>query len=399
MNRIIPRQHRSPRRSSAEGQEPNRKGRPVSHITPFEFEGHALRFTESGDIVAADLAKALGYSSAKDMTRTLDDSWCGGRFLSGSAGGASTANISQPKAAKPGRSQRVRSGRTRPPRHLHKVAGRRLCLEGTSSGGNGMMTSVILAYFDESGDSGQKGGSATYTLGGVLIDADQWADSFDKAVALRRELRDEYGLLLRHEVKANSLIRGSGDLTKLNLTPDQRHDIWVRHLRLLEDVGARVYAVVIRKEAIHTWRNPQETAWEYALQRLERVTTQEKDTCMVIHDEGDNLGVRSIFRRARRVNRPGSAFGDTHLPNMPSRRILDDPVPRNSTGSYFIQMADLVAYAGYRTVVPPSAGPGRVCPGAIWDELGDARWSNANQVARGARARPDRPGVVVWPKQ
>jgi hypothetical protein len=39
---------------------------------------------------------------------------------------------------------------------------------------------VLIAYMDESGDSGQEGGSKTYTLGCVLVRDTAWPDTFGK---------------------------------------------------------------------------------------------------------------------------------------------------------------------------------------------------------------------------
>ena len=258
---------------------------------------------------------------------------------------------------------------------------------------------VLLAYYDESGDQGREKGSATYTLGGVLVDADDWPDLFDELLELRRSLRDQYRILLRHEVKSNYLIRGSGDLAGLNLSPSERRNVWEQHFEFLGQRSDRVraYGVVIQKEKMLKWRNPREVSWEYALQRLHQ-TTRERQSVMIIHDEGDNAATRQLIRKARRLNTPRSAFGTGSLGNQPIRQIIDDAVPRNSAQSYFLQLADLVAYAAFRTVISPSANVAKVCPPDMWSSLQGARWSDANGLARAGLGRGDQPGVVVWPK-
>lgn len=270
---------------------------------------------------------------------------------------------------------------------------------GLTRGPAGILRHVLFAYFDESGDSGQHKGSATYTLGGLLISADAWPDAFDKVLTFRRSLRKDYGILLSHEIKAHSLIRGGGDLKNLGLSPAQRKDVWVKHLELLHELDCvRAYAVVIQKERMQVWRDPRDVAWAFALQRLQQVTDAEKETVLIVHDEGDNAGVRGLVRKARRLNVPGSAFGVGNLGNRPIRRILDDAVPRNSKESFFVQMADLIAYSAFRTVIRPGSGAGLVCPQNMWSNLRDARWGDANRLARGAMGRSDQAGVVVWPK-
>ena len=78
---------------------------------------------------------------------------------------------------------------------------------------------MLLAYVDESGNTGAiaSGGSLTFSLGCVLLDADQWPDAFDQLLNFRRRLRSTYGLPMRAEIKANYLLRNNGPFRKLGL--------------------------------------------------------------------------------------------------------------------------------------------------------------------------------------
>lgn len=254
---------------------------------------------------------------------------------------------------------------------------------------------MLLAYIDESGDSGETGGSKTYTLGCVLVRDTAWPDTFDRFLAFRRFVRAQFGIRLRDEIKANYLLRGSGDLKRFGLGDRIRHDIYKMHMRLAAKLDLQVFAVVIDKGRIHVWRNPRDIAWEFLLQRLERLSTKTGEPIMIVHDEGDSLAIRRLARKARRANSPGSAFGLGHL-SLPARLILDDPIPRRSSQSFFVQLADLGAYAAFRTVHPPTKGS-TICPPTMWGELGTARFAEANSLATGVLGRASQIGVVVWP--
>ncbi|CPW02804.1 DUF3800 domain-containing protein [Mycobacteroides abscessus] len=234
---------------------------------------------------------------------------------------------------------------------------------------------VLLAYVDESGNTGDpnKGGTLTYTLGCVLVHIDGWNTAFDAIVDFRRRVRARFGVHLRPEIKANYLIRGSGDLSRYDLSPSQRHLIYRAHLRVLDGIGVRAFAVVINKGSRFT--TPAacfDMAWETLLQRLERTSAKECEQFLVIHDEGENDAIRRWVRKARRHLTAGSAYTPGATRSNPAERLIDDPVPRRSDQSYLLQAADLVAYAGFRAAIPPSARVALVCPEAMWSELGGA---------------------------
>ncbi len=252
-----------------------------------------------------------------------------------------------------------------------------------------------LAYIDESGSDGSitSGGSATFTLGCVLIDAERWPDVFDDMIDYRRYLRDRFKIPVRAELKANYLLRNGGPLRPLRLSEHARFAVYRGLMRLQAKLGLKVFAVVIRKDIMLTRNltdNPRQLAWEYLIQRLERFTTKQKTHVMIFHDEGDGGIARSLTRKARRIGSAGSAFGSGSL-KRPARLLLDDPISRKSHESYFIQLADLIAYAAFRRYYPPPPRPVHIVPESMWDELGTARMGAVNQLSGG------HPGIVVWP--
>ncbi len=130
-------------------------------------------------------------------------------------------------------------------------------------------------------------------------------------------------------------------------------------------------------------------AWEGLLQRLERTSYYESKTFAVFHDEGEDDAIRKWVRRARRHLTAGSAYGMGSL-SVNARLLVDDPVARRSQQSYFVQVADLVAYAAFRAVVPPGQALAAVCPAGMWDQIGAATHTKVS----GLRPR-SRPGIVL----
>jgi hypothetical protein len=201
---------------------------------------------------------------------------------------------------------------------------------------------LYFAYIDESGNSGptSRGGSRTYTLACVLVEDDRWPDVFDGLIGFRRTLRSTFGVPVRSEIKANYLLQGKGAFRGLKTSDVERGAIFRMHMRIQEKLGLRTFAVVVRKDLLSAQEpdaDPREVAWETLLQRLERFMHYQGEPALITHDEGEDAIVRKLARKARRAGTAGSMFG-TGLLERPARRLLDDPVPRKSDQSYFVQL-------------------------------------------------------------
>lgn len=255
-----------------------------------------------------------------------------------------------------------------------------------------------IAYVDESGNIGHtsKNGTKTYTLGCLIVDCEQWVQTLDALVGFRRFLRQRFGVPFYAELKANFLLRGSGSLEKLGLPPAQRHAIYRQAMRLHPKLGFKTFAVVIDKTELEKRPealNPRDVAWDYLLQRLRSGSVYAQPfgmtTFLIGHDEGESAVIQKLARKARRIGTAGSKFGTGSL-NVPFTKLLEDPIPRNSKQSYFIQLADLAAYAAYRKLYPPPAHVQQpIVPATMWDQIGTAAYT---QVTGGNTF-----AIVHWP--
>lgn len=254
---------------------------------------------------------------------------------------------------------------------------------------------MYLAYIDESGDPGDyvNGGSKTFTLACVLVEAKQWPSLFDRVIGFRRALKADFGIPVRAELKANYLLRNGGPyLRDLALSEAARYRVYRNTLRLVPKLGLTVFAVVIRKQhAIMVGKRPQDIAWQYLIQRLERFSTKSGNPIMVIHDEGEGPTIKGFLRKSRRAGSAGMAFGQGGL-SVPFSLLIDDPVSRKSDQSYFLQFSDLAAYAAFRAVVTPEPRPVQIVPSAMWDELGAARLAAVTALKGGGHM-----GIVKYP--
>jgi Protein of unknown function (DUF3800) len=248
---------------------------------------------------------------------------------------------------------------------------------------------VFFAYVDESGNAGFPG-SRTYVLGCVMVEDQHWPNTFDRLIEFRRWLRNSFGVPVRAEIKANFLLQNTGPFARLALSESARFAIYRQSMRLQPKLGLRTFAILVDKDNLksnHPGRTAPDVAWEYLLQRLERFTTRGSTHVHVSHDEGIGEQIRKWARKARRAGSAGSRYG-TGVLRLPFARLIDDPVFRDSAQSYFVQLADLSAYAAFRRIYPPPPRAVQIVPQTMWDELGAARYAPVNRYSGGP------PGIV-----
>ena len=229
---------------------------------------------------------------------------------------------------------------------------------------------MYLAYVDESGNIGLGAkGTKTFTLACVIVDTAKWVETFEALLRYRRYLKRKYGLPMRAEVKANYLLGNRQSFAELGLSEGARRKIYRQFLSLQQTLGLICFAIVIRKDLmVDGGIGCREKAWEFLFQRLERFTTNEKAEMILMYDEGEGEIVRAIARKARRAGLVSSMYGAGYL-KRPASLIFDNAVPKKSHQSYFIQLADLNAYAAFRRLYPPPLKVLQIVPTDTWDAL------------------------------
>ena len=247
---------------------------------------------------------------------------------------------------------------------------------------------MFFAYFDESGDTGfDSSPTSTFALTALLVDDRRWLSALDQTVAFRRFLRDQFRIPTRAELKASWLVHNKGDIRPCGLTFQARMAAYAAAMRFQRKSGVfRTFTILIDKSKIAKRPSDvREIAWRFAIQRLERFGRAKNENLHVIPDEGHGDFIVKKIRAMRRFNHVPSAYGTGAL-KRDATNIVEDASDRNSRESYFVQLADLNAYAAFRKVFPgPNFGA------KIWDELGESRVMEVNNIKGGP------PGIVLWP--
>lgn len=249
---------------------------------------------------------------------------------------------------------------------------------------------MYFAYFDESGDTGFiRSPTNTFALSALLVHDKDWLSALDQTIAFRRYVRDNFRLSVRAELKASWLVHNKGDVREAEMAYAARLALYRAAMRFQRKAKVfRSFTVIIVKDRITKQPSDvRDVAWQYAIERLERFGTSMKDNIHILPDEGHGDFIRKKIRAMRRFHYVPSAFGTATLPRK-AENIVEDSSDRRSSESFFIQLADLNAYASFRKVFP-----GATFGEDIWDELGEARIAEVNRLTGGPT------GIVVWPRQ
>lgn len=202
-----------------------------------------------------------------------------------------------------------------------------------------------LFYID---DSHERNFFAFCALG---IPDNKWKLVFNAVRDFRTRLRQTYGIYLWKELHAWKFISGRGQPSDRRINIPQRCDIYREILSFIASQAANDVLLFGATSKNEEW------AFERLLNRINR-TMQAKNSYAVLYcDEGNEPGFTALTRRLAVFNYIPSRYGawlDTGEPakNIPTERLLEDPVFKPSHKSYLIQLADSCAYSLLRKERP-----------------------------------------------
>jgi len=208
-----------------------------------------------------------------------------------------------------------------------------------------------LCYYDESGDDGYPSfSSPLFVLTAVYLDHLRWKGIHDQMVEMRRELKDRFGLPVKMELHTKQFLLDKDPYRNLGIQKPQKLELVSRVCEFIGSIEVRIINILINKPVI---RNNDydvlDTALKYSVQRVENDLDPSNNPdikFMIITDEGRVGKMRSTTRAIQRINYIPSQYGTGSI-RKEIQSLIEDPLPKDSKESYFIQLADLVAYVIY----------------------------------------------------
>lgn len=212
---------------------------------------------------------------------------------------------------------------------------------------------MYLMYVDESGDSGHLPQSPTrhYILSGLVVHELAWRTMLDDIIQMRKRFNQLYKLALKAEIHSSPFVNNPKSHAHIS-----RSDRLAILRECMDFIGAQpsvsLLNVVVDKQGKRN--DVAHLAWSRLLQRFEDTITygnfkgqkNASETGLVIPDIGNRGLITPLLRRMRRYNpipNNTAIYGGGYR-HRPIQCIIEDPYYKDSADSYFIQLADVLAY-------------------------------------------------------
>jgi hypothetical protein len=198
---------------------------------------------------------------------------------------------------------------------------------------------MYLVYIDESYDTG------FFAYSAVFVPAFDWYKVFNKVTKWREYLFKTYSIELEYELHSTKFIRGEGQPHN-NRDKKFRAILFNDFFKTFESI---IGVLVINGITVKENRNK---LFEYTLNRIDTCLFRNNAYGILICDEGNEGNLISIQRQMRKSNYIPSKINCGETINSPLSRIIEDPLFKTSNSSYFIQIADMIAFGLLRNEHP-----------------------------------------------
>ena len=208
-----------------------------------------------------------------------------------------------------------------------------------------------IAYYDEAGDDGFPAFSSSFfVLSAIYLHYLKWRECFEAVQDFRRTLRGSYRLPFNLEFHAKYFLLNKNPYRQLGMPDQDRLQIVDLLCDLIASLDVRIVNVVIVKPRIRIpGYSVLDKALTYSIQRIENDLEPDRNPAerfLLITDTGRVGKMRKTARRVQRINFIPSRRGATSY-RREIRSLIEDPLPKDSRESHFIQLADLVAQVVY----------------------------------------------------
>lgn len=220
-----------------------------------------------------------------------------------------------------------------------------------------------IAYFDETGDDGNKQSSSdTFILTSLYMPASSWQANFDMMRGCRRMLRENHGFHISQEMHTKHFLSDKSPYREYSWSSEEKIEILKSFILTIGKLDAQIVNVIIDKSNIHTENyDILKNALTYNIQRIENASAG-RWNYILITDKGRVTPMRKTARELRAYN-PIHSMYDSSYRNEPIKFMIEDIFEKDSSESYFVQACDFVSYfvhLYYKVIICGKSLPNRV---------------------------------------
>lgn len=207
---------------------------------------------------------------------------------------------------------------------------------------------MFIAYYDESGDDGYpKYASPVFVMSALYLDRTNWNKTLEALKDFRGRLDTQFGIPRTLEIHMRELLRNKHPFSNLGLALSERVQVVTDYCDLIANMDVRVINVAAVKPRINSASyDVLDRSLTYSVQRIYN-DLPDDEHFLVVTDEGRVGMMRRTTRRIRKHNPVPSKIMPGSTLSMAIRQLIEDPLPKDSRESYFIQTADVIAYVVY----------------------------------------------------
>lgn len=263
---------------------------------------------------------------------------------------------------------------------------------------------MYISYFDESGDDGYPvKSSELFILTNIYMYNLYWQENYDTIVEFRRQLKKEYNFPVKQEFHTRAFLTDKLPYHG-KYEPQTRKEILNLFFNLVSGLKLKIINTAIDKQNIKKENyKVLENAFKYNIQRIEndlsRLEPNQKKY-IIITDEGRISMLRNVAREIRKINYIPSKFSPFAY-RKEIQNLIEDPLPKESSQSYFIQLADMIAKIVYLYVSANLSSPRIEWANRIKNVLTEGDEIELLDIIKNVLNRdasPDKYGIVYYPK-
>jgi hypothetical protein len=199
---------------------------------------------------------------------------------------------------------------------------------------------IYLIYIDESYDD------KYFVYSAVFVPAFKWYEVFGRISKWRGDLYRRCDIEPEYELHSTKFTGGKGQ-PRDKRDKEFRADLFNDFLKTIEDSFEE-------RSVINgiSGKYDREKLFEYILNRIYKRLEKDNAYGLLICDEGSENRLVSIKRRMSKKNKIPLKLIPGQVLDVPIKRIIEDLLFKKSNDSYFIQIADMIAFALMRNKHP-----------------------------------------------